>query len=1394
MKPMQQSYFKSWHKAGRRFQIESLEPRCLLNGHPVISEFMASNSAGLEDGDGNNSDWIEIHNLSSTTINLANWHLTDDASNLDKWTFPALPQSILSPNEYLIVFASGQPIETYVDPAGYMHTDFRLGASGEYLALTNPQEIIVSEYAPTYPPQRTDVSFGFTSETATLVGRTHSASALVPVDGSLDGVGASSPTWTLPGFDDTSWPSSLSGVGVGYDSGPSGVSGPPNGTLRSSLVGNDLTDPENDGQLEVTIAAGGASGSPLNEEPPRALDNTKNSKWLSFSPQGTYYEMHFDDGLPRIVDRYTISSANDAPDRDPYSWTLKGSNDGVNYAVIDTRTAQDFANRFETRLYEFINNAAYSHYRFDFQTEFGVTGQNQPVAIQMSEIELLSSGLFGYDAWIDLDVEAAWNASRSSVYQRIEFSIDSPANIGPLSLKMQYEDGFVAYLNGTQIAASNQPTSLNWQSLATISRDDAVAVVPQTFDVSAYSGLLVSGTNVLAIHVLNDADASPDLLSLPELTAVLLNSGPSQAVYYRDPTPGAANVAGQQGFVADVVVSVPRGFYETPFTLTLSNSTPGAQIFYTTNGDPPTPTTGLLYSGSFAINRTTVVKAAAFKSDFYPSPVISHTYLFVRDIVSQSTSTTLAAGFPATWGGVSPDYGMDRDVIGSFDANGVSTGGDLFGGLYANTIKSDLKAIPTLSLSMDVDDLFGPNGIYTNSTFEGTAWERATSAELIFPNGESGFQIDAGLRIQGGAFRSHSLSRKHSLRLLFKSDYGPTKLEYPFFGSDGTNEFDTITLRMESNDGYAWDAAGNRAQYARDAFASETQADLGQRAIQHNRVHLYLNGVYWGIYTPTERPDASFSASYYGGEKENWDAFNDGKTIDGTSDSWNAFVSLARNVSTASSGAARRSAYQRIQGNNPDGSRNPGYDKYLDVDNYIDYLLVNFYVGNSDWPHRNWYASREQGSQSTGFKFHTWDAETAMLLTGDVNVDRTGANVEVAEPYSYLRSSEDFRLRFADRAHRALFNAGAMTPAQSLARYQRVIDEIDRAIVAESARWGDQHSGSPYTRAQWLTESNRVKNSFIALRSNVFLNQLRNAGLYSAVTAPVFNVPGGSVPAGTVVSMTSSAPTMYYTTDGSDPRGVDGLPRGTLYQSPVLINSNTTLQARSLQGGMWSALNSVGYDIQHPRGDFNQDGLYNCLDIDSLSATIAAATHATAFDLTGDGLVNLSDRDAWLSVAGSVNLGSGRSYRLGDANLDGLVDGSDFGVWNSNKFTVRTEWCRGNFNVDLLIDGSDFGLWNSNKFTSSDLVLATGMDVKPRMPEDRESTGTTRSTTREPSMTVSYLKNPLSGFNNKMLASANHGTSVPPPIPASRTKLSPHNRPKPPSWNDIMTSLYSLGE
>ncbi len=155
----------------------------------------------------------------------------------------------------------------------------------------------------------------------------------------------------------------------------------------------------------------------------------------------------------------------------------------------------------------------------------------------------------------------------------------------------------------------------------------------------------------------------------------------------------------------------------------------------------------------------------------------------------------------------------------------------------------------------------------------------------------------------------------------------------------------------------------------------------------------------------------------------------------------------------------------------------------------------------------------------------------------------------------------------------------------------------------------------------------------------------------------------------------------------------------------IIFDTSTSVEDRDVTFTYSTSTGDVieGMVIYESRvdGDFNNDGNYDCTDIDSLVAVIAAGSNDAAFDLNGDNVVNTADRDIWLSFAGTANLSSGNSYLQGDANLDGVVDVSDFNQWNSNKFNSVAAWCAGDFTADGVVDVSDFNIWNSNKFNSA---------------------------------------------------------------------------------------------
>ena len=175
-----------------------------------------------------------------------------------------------------------------------------------------------------------------------------------------------------------------------------------------------------------------------------------------------------------------------------------------------------------------------------------------------------------------------------------------------------------------------------------------------------------------------------------------------------------------------------------------------------------------------------------------------------------------------------------------------------------------------------------------------------------------------------------------------------------------------------------------------------------------------------------------------------------------------------------------------------------------------------------------------------------------------------------------------------------------------------------------------------------------------------------------------------------------------------------GLEVAQLMPGPGIVAQDEALEGIALDGtfavGGVESFDSPGFanngialifdaDLGLVSCDFDGSGVCDTSDIDMLIAEIAAGTNGATFDLTGDGQVDLADRDQWLQDAGIENIGAG--YLLGDADLNGGVDGQDFIAWNANKFTATAAWSGGDFNGDGNVDGQDFIIWNGNKFTTA---------------------------------------------------------------------------------------------
>lgn len=812
------------------------------------------------------------------------------------------------------------------------------------------------------------------------------------------------------------------------------------------------------------------------------------------------------------------------------------------------------------------------------------------------------------------DVGGAMKNVNSTALLRVPFLIpeEELPVLDSLTLSVKYADGFIAYLNGQEIARRNAPASPAWNSAAVTNRDSAAALLAEDVDVSAFIPLLQEGTNVLALHGLNASASEADFLLAPQLIGRKVNFTPDR--YFATPTPGVVNGGGALGLVADTKFSVDRGFYDAPFSLSITSATPGAVIRFTTNGELPSAVSGVLYTAPITINRTTAIRAIATKPGWLPSDVDTHTYVFLTNVLTQSTSSATNRGFPATWPGSGVDYAMDSNVVNPNVA----------------ALTNGLRALPSVFITSSISNLFDATyGIYTHPLQTGVAWERAVSVEMVGTNGQSEFQENAGLRIQGGIyFRDFNMTQKKSFRVLFKSAYGTGKLQHNLFKEPGAaEEFDTLVLRAGANDGYAWRDAGTSVQFIRDEFGRRLHLDMGHPAPRGLFVHLYLNGLYWGMYNLIERPNEDFSATYLGGEPEEWDACAAGDYKNGgtaAASRWNSFIAQANAVTSYA-------GYQAMQGNNADGTRNPALPRYFDPANYLDYMIANIWGGNWDWPNKNfWFGYHTNG---TGYKFYMWDFENVMgnnRSRSPLNMvsPRSGVDASwVGLPHYHLKDYAEYQADFADRVQRWFFNGGLLTPQVLTNRYRQLADSVQPAIVAESARWGDDNRSPAYGLTEWLGERNWILTNYLPQRSAIVLNQFSSSSLFPALGAPMFNQWGGAVDAGfnVVLTHTNAAGSIFYTLDGSDPRqpGTGAVGAGALaYGGPIVVNAPTFVRARVLDGAAWSAIVEA---VFYPPQDLSKltltELMYHAPDV--------GATNGSEFDFlelknTGTNTLNLS--------------------------------------------------------------------------------------------------------------------------------------------------------------------------
>ena len=345
------------------------------------------------------------------------------------------------------------------------------------------------------------------------------------------------------------------------------------------------------------------------------------------------------------------------------------------------------------------------------------------------------------------------------------------------------------------------------------------------------------------------------------------------------------------------------------------------------------------------------------------------------------------------------------------------------------------------------------------------------------------------------------------------------------------------------------------------------QRRIGRTSANSLYAHLFLNGMYWGIYNIAERVDDQFGKNHLGGEKDQIDVVKieeDGgnhlEASEGTLDAWNQMIS-------AVSKAGSQEGYAKL-------------DSLIDIDNFIDYMIINQYDGNTDWDHHNWYAIRRHNTQSevsTGFQFLCWDSEVIFENVNENNLTKNNGSGFPTGIFHSLLQNPQFAKKYQRRAKELLADNGLLGQQSVVQLWDSLYHTIDKAIYCEAARWGDfrrdvkpQPSNYGSNRLftvddAYMKERNRLLNNYFPYRSAIVLDNI-----LSFVQIDDFEAPADWVPL---------SASMFHQWNGTDSHAQ------VTTESP---GASLVLNQSVGNGGVIAGFSSVAYNLYADIGQYDR--------------------------------------------------------------------------------------------------------------------------------------------------------------------------------------------------------------
>ena len=676
-------------------------------------------------------------------------------------------------------------------------------------------------------------------------------------------------------------------------------------------------------------------------------------------------------------------------------------------------------------------------------------------------------GGFGYG---DDDDETEIRAT--SIFIRKRFDIENLASVSTAMFCVDFDDGFIAYLNGQEIARENMGNpgeSMLFNRLATNLHEAQLyqGASPSRYLIEDIQSLLYETENVLAIQVHNASSGSSDLSMIPYF---LLGRTASNHVKNHPPEIlGLRDIALHTNF--KIKSSGETLYLSSPDSIPVDS----VNLPYV----PVNVSYGRLPDGSdnwklLAEPTPGAANAPPLFTPFAPSPVFSHPGGFTDPIQVTVGLDSGTANIFYTLDGSEPTENTllytqpiritkttvlrARAFIDGYEPGFITTA--------TYFIRTDHK-LPIVSLVTDPPNLWdwetgiyvaGPNAQSSMPHYGANyweEWEKPVHVEFFEPDGTPGFHLDAGMKIMGGWSRARD---QKSLAIFARSEYGTGEIDYQIFPDKPIQSFEAVTLRNSGND---WDSA-----FMRDGFMQTLLVGcMDLELMAYRPAAAYINGEYWGILNLREKQNEHYLASNTGVDPDNIDLLEgegrgEWQTIQGSHEAYQELIQYLEQY-----GAEQQEDYDYVV-------------SQMDVENFIEYQIAQIYFDNQDWPGNNikFWQPRDAGGRwrwltfDTDFGFGIYDARAYQNNTLDFALEPSGPGWP-NPPWStfLLRSlveNETFRElfinRFADHLN-TTFN-----PDRVIDILYSLTDVIEDEIPAHRQRW-------PGSAGSWNSQINRME-------------------------------------------------------------------------------------------------------------------------------------------------------------------------------------------------------------------------------------------------------------------------------------------------------------------------------